>query len=316
MKIRWELRGVLTGLALVAVLGIILVSVSFDVPGQRLLQTLRFHIAATTLLIAVGLALVGGWKRAGVVMIFALASAGEGALIIRDQQALRESLEQLPVAASVDVLSFNVLNSNPNGVAIAERVLDLAPDIAIIMESAPVRSVAAMDQAYPHRAGCSEEGTACDLLVYSKTPFASNRVLPLGEFRRLRLVIAETVIEGVGVTIVGLHLTKPYFDDLMLAELWQAFRALRELEGPVILAGDFNAAAWSDDIAELAERAALVPPPSYPATWPVELADIGVPIDNLFTRGNALITAINAMPDAMGSNHRGLVASVAILGAP
>ena len=56
----------------------------------------------------------------------------------------------------------------------------------------------------------------------------------------------------------------------------------------------------------------LVPPPVYPATWPVEAGALGVPIDNLLTRSGAVIESIATLPDTFGSNHRGLRAQVAI----
>jgi endonuclease/exonuclease/phosphatase (EEP) superfamily protein YafD len=37
-----------------------------------------------------------------------------------------------------------------------------------------------------------------------------------------------------------------------------------------------------------------------------------VPIDNLFARGPLVITDIEALPDAMGSNHRGIKATLSV----
>ena len=44
--LRSEIRGAVSGLALVAAFLLAAVSIDFDIPGQALLQTLRFHIAA------------------------------------------------------------------------------------------------------------------------------------------------------------------------------------------------------------------------------------------------------------------------------
>ena len=70
--------------------------------------------------------------------------------------------------------------------------------------------------------------------------------------------------------------------------------------------------AWSDLVARFAADTQLVPPPYYPATWPIRFGALGVPIDNMFTRGGARIEAIEAMDDPLGSNHRGLLATVGL----
>ena len=49
-------------------------------------------------------------------------------------------------------------------------------------------------------------------------------------------------------------------------------------------------------------------------TWPVRAGMFGVPIDNIWTRAPLLIEQVAALPDAMGSNHRGLTASLSIAG--
>jgi len=62
----------------------------------------------------------------------------------------------------------------------------------------------------------------------------------------------------------------------------------------------------------MVRRRDLAPGPAYPATWPVRSGPLGVPIDNLFARGPLVITDIAALPDAMGSNHRGIKAIISV----
>ena len=133
---------------------------------------------------------------------------------------------------------------------------------------------------------------------------------------RERLAIARTVIAGRPITVAGIHLSKPYFDEAAAIELNSARRVLQKIEGPLFVSGDFNAAAWSSAVARFSERLNLIPPPYYPATWPVEAGDLGVPIDNMFTRGGLLIDAIGSPASSYGSNHRALLASVGLRAAP
>ena len=107
-----------------------------------------------------------------------------------------------------------------------------------------------------------------------------------------------------------MHLVKPYFDDFADEELERLAEILGGMTGPMVLAGDFNAAAWSNSVDNLAWRSNLMPGPSYPATWPVPLGPLGVPIDNIFTRAPLSIARVRSLDDALGSNHRGLMAEI------
>jgi endonuclease/exonuclease/phosphatase (EEP) superfamily protein YafD len=123
-------------------------------------------------------------------------------------------------------------------------------------------------------------------------------------------------VEGAGVTVVGIHLSKPYFDEASVQELGYLRYVLSQVPGPVVLAGDFNSALWTAPVARLGRAQNLIPAPSYPATWPVELGPLGVPIDNIFTRGDARILEISAGADSFGSNHRYLLARIGLYAPP
>ncbi|UJW86685.1 endonuclease/exonuclease/phosphatase family protein [Devosia sp. SL43] len=310
-----ELRGVLTGLSLVAVALLVAISGPILVPGQELLSSLRFHVGLALLALPLALLVVGAWRRALLVLLLVGASLGQGGWIVWQQQAGRAELQERAALATLEVMSFNVLAYNERGADIASYVLQSAPDLLVTMESnAIMGQLDELAADYPYRAGCNPQGDDCDLMVFSRTPLADVVVQKLEPFQRLRLVSARTVVDGQSVTIVGIHLSKPYFDEAAWVELMQLRETLRDIDGPVIVAGDFNAAAWSDTVADFVARAELVPPPLYPATWPIRLGKLGVPIDNMFTGGDALIESIAAFDDSLGSNHRGLLASVQLLG--
>lgn len=301
----------LSGLAVVGVALLFAVSVNLGVPGQELLSTLRFHIGVAMLLLPLALALTGARLRALVLSGLIGLSLAQGATTIFAQQQRRAALESGVAHASFRMLGFNVLNSNPRGADAAAFVIDSGADVVVLMEARGVgpAGLEAIAAHYPYRLGC-ESPRVCDLAIFSRTPLADTQMQRLNGLFRTRLFTAKTIIGGQAVTIVALHLTKPYFDNNAELELRQAREVIGAIEGPVLLAGDFNAAAWSNQIAALADQLGLIPPPGYPATWPVKIAPFGVPIDNMFTRGPALIRNIASTPEAFGSNHLGLLATV------
>lgn len=310
-----EFRGAV--LALGGVLAVILVitSVTPGLPGELLLQTLRFHLVGLGLVLAFFMVLFGAkWRALLFLGVLAVAFA-HGAYYVWEFNKRRDE----PVGAlqaEMTFLNYNVLSGNRTPSQVVDFIVATAPDVALIMETpGVVEHIPQIEAALPYRLGCERVAT-CDISLFSRHPIENGKVLEIPPFRRSRLVVAPMTIEGVDLTVVGIHLSKPYFDEASLQELGYLRYALAQIEGPVVLAGDFNSALWAAPIAWLGRAQNLVPGPTYPATWPVELGPLGVPIDNIFTRGDARILDVSAGADSYGSNHRYLLARIGLYAAP
>ena len=306
-----ELRGGVTVAALVVALLLLLVSRDAGLPGQALLQSIRFHIAVLMVPLVLVLLLGRAWIRALLFVAVAGYSAYEGGSTIASQQALRSSVADAGTRPLFTFIGFNLLTFNENGAQLAEFLTGSDADILVTMESDPIYAhMDRMRATFPYVSPCIER--ICDVRLFSRVPLENVQVLSVGSMWKNRFILAEAEIDGVRFTIAAAHLTKPYFDHEAAGELAQITQALAQFEGPILLAGDFNAAAWSADVARMARRVDLAPGPGYPATWPVRAGPLGVPIDNIFARGPLVITDIEALPDAMGSNHRGLKATISV----
>jgi endonuclease/exonuclease/phosphatase (EEP) superfamily protein YafD len=78
----------------------------------------------------------------------------------------------------------------------------------------------------------------------------------------------------------------------------------------VVAVGDFNAAPWGRTLRDLTGATGLRSLRWPPGTWP---ADLGlVPIDLVLTGNGARITDIRTFGAGTGSNHRGIVAGIAL----
>lgn len=310
-----EYRGAV--LALGGVLAVILAitSTTPGLPGELLLQSLRFHLVALGLVLALLMVAFGArWRAVPFLIVLGVAFA-HGASYVWEFSARRD----LPVGAlqaEMTLLSYNVLSGNRTASAAADHIVAVAPDVALVMETpGVVEYLPEIEAALPYRLGCDKVAT-CDISLFSRYPIENGRVLEIPPFRRSRLVVAPMTVEGAGVTVVGIHLSKPYFDEASVQELGYLRYVLSQVPGPVVLAGDFNSALWTAPVARLGRAQNLIPAPSYPATWPVELGPLGVPIDNIFTRGNARILEISAGADSFGSNHRYLLARIGLYAPP
>lgn len=310
-----EFRGVLLAVAGFVSLLLLIISWSPGLPGELLLQSLRFHVLAAGIVVLVALVAFGArWRGLlyGLVLVVGAAHAG---YVVWQLYAWRTPMAGQPVA-QFQLMSSNTLTGNRSAEQLVQAVLADPPDIVVFEETPGIEQY--LDQlgtAFPHRLGC-DRSASCDISLFSRLPIVDGGVLLLPPFNRERLIWARVEVDGQPVTIVGAHLSKPYFDEASWEELFNIGRFIMGLEGPVVLAGDFNAAAWSEPLAMLVDRLQLSPGPSMPATWPVRAGMLGVPIDNMFTRGQARILDIASGADSHGSNHRPLIATIGLYTAP
>jgi len=305
-----EIRGGLVVLlgALIVALGLIVVG--RHLPGVVLLQSLRFHLVAAGVALALALMVFGARWRGALGLIPVLAAGLHGYWLVGDLYSSRTEPPGAPVA-QFRFLSFNVLTGNARASELVDAVLADRPEVVLVMETPGIEEhLGRMADVYPYRLGC-ERTEVCDISLYSQLPIEDGGIQLFRPLNRERLVTARVRVDGQPVTIVGAHLTKPYDDVVVWQEITTLRRLLATIEGPVVLAGDFNSAIWTQTVGSLMEEAQLVPGPSTPATWPVRLGPLGVPIDNMFTRDNARILTLES-GESYGSNHRPLWARIGL----
>lgn len=211
------------------------------------------------------------------------------------------------------LMEFNILSSNvENGGRIADLIENTDVDAAVILEARPLRDhLARLRQAYPYQAGCGTQTPTCDLLILSRWPLRDSRFQTLGDFRTDRLATAIVEHPDGPVTLVGVHLTKPYYDQHHSNELQRLRQAIRRMSGPIVLAGDFNSSVIAPGMQSFLRSTGLRAARGEPATWPVRLAGFGIGIDHIFVSDPLQIVEMRRLPDSMGSNHFGLIADIA-----
>jgi endonuclease/exonuclease/phosphatase (EEP) superfamily protein YafD len=308
-----EFRGAVLTLGGLLVLVMAIIIVQPGLPGELLLQSLRFHFVAVGLGLGLLLVLAGARWRGALLLLVVVVFGLHAASYLIEFQARRVEHAGPPLA-EFEFLSFNVLADNPRSAELVEAIVANPPDVALIMETPGVEAyLSRLAEVLPYRIGCASSET-CDISLHSRFPLEAGAVMDLLPLGRERVVTGRIVVDGQPVTIVGVHLTKPYYDNTADIELYRVDGVLRGIEGPVVLAGDFNSASWFEPMSRVGRRHGLTPGPSQPATWPVRLGPLGVPIDNVFTRGTAQLITLEA-GENYGSNHRPLWARVGLYGA-
>jgi endonuclease/exonuclease/phosphatase (EEP) superfamily protein YafD len=277
-----------------------------------ILGSLRLHLALVALALAGLLVLIGGWRRGLAVALLVLAVFGQAALALLPHI----SMPTPDSATRLKVLSFNILHSNKiNGGRIADYILSAKPDIAFIQESAPLRThLDRLRTEYPYQIGCGTFTRACDSLLLSRTPLSKPDYYLSGSHAKTRFFTTEVSFGDRKLSLAAMHLTKAEFGAYQSYEYDEAATKIAALKDPVIAAGDFNTTSWAPRFIGFLDATGLMRAPIEPATWPGDrglLNMLGLPIDHILVRGGA-ITRLETVPDDFGSNHRGLLAEIAL----
>jgi endonuclease/exonuclease/phosphatase (EEP) superfamily protein YafD len=227
----------------------------------------------------------------------------------------------LPAGASkVRVLTANLFFFNAHGADFVGTVEKAAPDVIAVQEYTYINSSEFTESAvfaqYPYRVllpTYQPDGIA----LFSKLPLTAERRLVLGG----RKAIQATLATPAGpVSILVVHTIAPV-DDSSTAAWSRQMNAIknvaRDIDGPLIVAGDLNATPGNRAYAELADVGKVhdvlsATGSGYAMTWPADrfLPPFVRPDHVLVGRGVSALDGYTV--GVRGSDHRGIVADVGI----
>jgi endonuclease/exonuclease/phosphatase (EEP) superfamily protein YafD len=275
------------------------------------IYSFQVHFALAALAASVVLLVIKRhWYAYGLLTI-SVVLLGHGILMLKAFEASPMTATTPPV---LKLMSFNIENINfENGSRIADAVIASGADVVNILEAMPLQpEMARLSVAYPYHVGCSIGADGCDTLVLSKRPFIEQSVKSIGNMWPNRLVHVAIDVDGTRINFASVHLAKPYFDDFQVEELADLTDAVAAIDGPLLLAGDFNSAIIDPHIQRFVRRAGLNTVFPEPATWPIKAGPFGIAIDHVLARPPLRLTSVTQIADNAGSNHFGLMAEVAI----
>ena len=212
-----------------------------------------------------------------------------------------------------------VLNQRPKDVL--TWLAGQPAEVVLLQEvpSAISSGLRALEDVYPYQF-IVEPGTGLNSDVYrGSESMAILSIHPIQEpegpraSRRGKLALkARLSIAGAeDPWIIAVHPSYPASQ----ARLWARDAYLTEiagvvtnLEGPVIVAGDFNTTHYAPAFRDFMELSKMSTFRNFPATWPARLGPLGIPIDHVLVRG-AWLTDLTAL-SSIGSDHRGLKAEI------
>ena len=306
----WRWRSEAIGMVMVGFGGLWLVALlPHLLPGTPLvhLDQARLHAGVGFFACALVLGPLGAVRRALISVVAGLTLVTSVGLFLAEASA--------PFArdrdADLTLVSFNVLGFNPRGADLAQFFIGEAPDIALVLEAPALHGhLDAMRQVFPHQAGCAPR-SRCDMAIFSRHPISDVGVIPFFTIHG-RLIQVTVTVQDRPVTLLAAHLTKPYVGHAHARQMDRLTERLARIEGPVILAGDFNSQPFVETFrSHLTDRSdmRLVSRmlPTWPALEPLPLSFAGFAIDHVLVRGDVKPIGVELITDPIGSNHRGLI---------
>ncbi|UEM19785.1 endonuclease/exonuclease/phosphatase family protein [Skermanella mucosa] len=207
------------------------------------------------------------------------------------------------------IVSFNALRHNPD----KEKALDWLAlcdaDVLVILEvSSDWRKalLGRLDHTYPYRAlGPDSQGD--QIMILSRHPL---RRLASHDQDDQGLLMVHVAHPGLPFTLIGVHPDhaierRGLRPQRALLELLA--EAIRNTQGPVAVAGDFNTTPWSSEFRRFLEASGLDVPLLRRGTFPSRLGWAGLPIDHVLAGQGVRLRKIAPGPD-VGSDHRPVVA--------
>jgi endonuclease/exonuclease/phosphatase (EEP) superfamily protein YafD len=220
-------------------------------------------------------------------------------------------------AAPIEIVASNVYLGNRDQDRVADALLAREPDLLVLTEFTGRTQEAFADRAtaaLPHRAEDPQSG-AFGSAIYSRFPITAVRRLQLDRFRTLDVDLA---LPGGTVRLVAVHTLQPLRDvNVLRRQFAQLDQLVRTHDGPLILAGDFNAGVHHGPFRDLLDAglrsAHLERGLGRIRTWPLGRRFPPITqIDHVLVSEGFAVRGADTVV-VPGSDHRAVTAEVALV---
>jgi endonuclease/exonuclease/phosphatase (EEP) superfamily protein YafD len=306
------LLGLLRGSLVLAVLALIAVAAAAAlspwVPPFVLLTPFAPQCAAAAL---IGVAVALSLRMPRFALVPLAVAAWQGALLL---PFLWPAAAPSVAGEPLHVLSLNLWPENPTPDATVDYLLHSGADVIATVETGPEwrARLKALDATYPYRADCGETAYYCGVTLFSKLPFRSQYIGPVGATRPI-IVSVKIDWAGKPLTLVALQILNPRIG---LRRGFQAEQGaaltqyLAPLQADAVLMGDFNSVPWGPLQRHLRAGTGFDNRGRLAFTWPSWAPAIfRIPIDQIFTAGALAVRDYRAGP-AVGSDHLPVLADI------
>lgn len=281
-----------------------------------IVRTMHWHLAIGLVVAAMGL-LIARRRRLGVLaLLLAVGSASP--------EARRWFMPARPAAdvPTTRLMSVNVYYANFKWAHLRGSIEQADPDVLMFQEYSERHHAELspwLSERYPHAIAHPSEWGFGGVALFSKLPLGESEFLP-GVYSKPALRTKLTLRDGTPITLIALHLRSPQTPRLMMMNRLEAhmlLTRLSQIDGPLVVAGDFNFTDTSPQAAALRHAgmssAHDLAGSGRATTWPVRGRARWLPgfrIDHVFV-SRALTATHFATGAPTGSDHLPIVADLA-----
>jgi endonuclease/exonuclease/phosphatase (EEP) superfamily protein YafD len=217
-------------------------------------------------------------------------------------------------AAVIRVYSANLFYLNDDTARIRRSIEAADADIVVLIELAsdPARNIDQLLAGYPHRAASmrlDQTRGPSRSVIASRWPLAVRADPPDG----LHAVAAKVRTPLGPINVVGVHLTRPWPFQHSWGQISQTMAldsVVESVEGPVVVAGDFNSVSSARIGRQVQRDIGLRPAPGFPGTWPSDLpSGLGITIDQVYASPDLAFVS-RRLGRPTGSDHRPVVTEI------
>ena len=236
-------------------------------PAMDSFSHFRIHFAVVLGLCAALLLVVGSGVTRWAALVPALLACGWVWLFASQAPHLDKARGDLRL------VQFNLNYRNPVMDRVADALTAMDADIITLQEVPPAHEMTLRGmQAYPHQTHCFFREYIGGVSILSKHPLSGTECAK-GE----GLVMAQVNAPGGAVTVASIHTYWPWpYSQHAQIDRWVPRFA--KAWGPMIVAGDFNAAPWIHAVAKVAEASRTKVVPGLRMT--IEVMGVPIPIDH------------------------------------
>jgi len=187
-------------------------------------------------------------------------------------------------------------------------------DILVFQEinSAVFSTFKSIEGAFPYRVFVESPKDAKEqLAILSSQPITEHRVFKPSPGSMPALFARVVLSDGISAWLVVVHARNPVKSKGKIARdyfLERLADEINQLQGPVIIAGDFNATPYTPPYRSFVENARVAEACLTPGTFPKASKGLGLPIDHILVRGGTITNLKSSR--IFGSDHRALVGEI------
>ena len=288
----------------------ILALFGFAVPELDLLNHGQILLLPGTLVGLVLVAILLRGRARGMALIYVTVGLAASAnVMVPEIVGGMQSRPAAPASGTVRMMTHNLFGMNYEMEKVTAAIFAEDPDIIVLQEYFGEQASdlhPALLAKYPFFVRC-RGGKRANLGMYSRIPFtqAEDGACPnnaYGTTRTAHILATFNPPAGKPFSVITTHMDWPIPVQRQRGQLSELSAVLDKIEGPLILAGDFNSTPWSYSLREFVSRNGLVRQTMNLVTYPLSWFYFDawrdtmpfLPLDHVMTRGGIVVHDLHA----------------------